>query len=331
MGILHTAAFVLAFALGAAHGQDGPATPESTPSEPAAPQAPARAPGELPADTAPAARALWDRFAAAQRVMGAPAGPVRSFDVEFQVRTRTGSQSNDLRAKVLWRGPGLVRFSPVGQAEVGRSPKGYWLRDGDEAIELSGRDYGKDRDDIDMALRISQSFARLADPTRLDIHALRMSDGPPADLPKVNGLRPRDLVWLELETADFNLASRSMPGARGPRGAPPLDRVRLGLTSKDLLPRIVHVTPLVAGPEPAANPASDGAPAPVAARPIHEAIYVLDRHAPLTGLRVAREVYMYERGPETVRAPGIPERPTYEVFLLRGELDVKIPDARFLP
>lgn len=307
-----------------------PAAAQVTPpAEPAAesPQAPAPlVPGELPPDTSPEARELWQRFRASQRVPGAVEGPVRTFDVEFGLRLRRANQSNDLEARVLYQATGaLVRFSPVGQSEVGRSKKGFWLKEDDEVRWLAGREYATDRTQVEEALTLASAFTRLSDPSRLRIARLALAKRGPTNLPRASGsANPRDLVWLELLSPDFELGARQQTGRSN---APTLDRVHIGLDAETLVPRIVEVKPLEPPPPP---PTTDPAAEPVQG-PVQQTIYLLEDSKPLSGLRVPHRMFIFERRATDNRAPGLPEQPTAEVFLRRGALNVDLAPERFEP
>ena len=308
-----------------------PAADQETP----APQAPAQeapksaplVPGELPADTAPDVRELWQRFRANQRAPGAAEGPLRTFDVEFKLRLRRANQSNDLEARVLYEAAGrLVRFSPVGQPEVGRSKKGFWLKDGEEVRWLAGREYATDRAQVEEALAVASAFTRLSDPSRLRIASLALLRRGPMGLPSGEGTpRVRDLIWLELLSPDFELGARQQVG---PSTGPTLDRVRIGLEAGTLVPRIVEVSPLVPPPPP--PPALDPAAEPVQG-PVLQTIYLLEESKPLSGLRVPHRMFIFERRATDSRAPGLPEAPTGEVYLQRGALNVDLAAERFEP
>lgn len=302
------------------------AVQDSPPADPAAAPGPL-VPGELPPDTSPEARELWQRFRANQRLPDAIEGPVRTFDVEFGLRLRRANQSNDLDARVLYRAAGaLVRFSPVGQSEVGRSQKGFWLKEDDEVQWLAGREYATDRTQVEEALKLASAFTRLSDPSRLRIARLSLSKRSPTNLPRLPGsANPRDLVWLELLSPDFELGARQQPGRPN---APTLDRVHIGLEAETLVPRVVEVKPLE--PPPLPPPATDPAAEPVQG-PVLQTIYLLEDSKPLSGLRVPHRMFVFERRATDNRAPGLSEQASAEVFLRRGALNVDLPPERFEP
>lgn len=285
--------------------------------------------GELPADTAPAARELWERFVAAQQV-SERAGPVRSFAVRFALRTRRGVQTNDLEASLAWRAPGAVRFEPKAKPAVGRSAAGrYWMRDGDEVVWYDGRDYEVDREQIDEALDLAHTFARLSDPTRLRIAALRVLERAPR-LPKADGIDPRKLTWIEVHSPDFALPERGPVAKRdGKQAGPRLERVELGLDAETLTPRVARVTPL-APPQPPPPAAADGPPPPM---PVVERVFVLNDVREVGRRRVPHAVLVYQKVLGASDPVGAGERPSQELFLQQpgSRFDVELPDSRFEP
>jgi len=151
------------------------------------------APGRIPEDTAPGARALWTQLAGSLSVDdGTPAADApRAFELEFDVRSRqaSGTQNFSARFHYLDEGPGLVRGVVLDDQRAERSTQmrgldergklQYWYRkvsgegqtDGWES--LRGRDSKESRAEIDSWAAISFDIARLTRPSSFRILSLR--------------------------------------------------------------------------------------------------------------------------------------------------------------
>lgn len=190
------------------------------------------APGRVPADTSEAARALWRRAESAMRAADVAPPQLSSFDLTFDVDARHESGKNDFTVNVRFlEEHGYLRSQMAESRRIQlRGPDGDWLVDKDELIDLTtGRQNREDRQQMDQWITIARNFTNLASPSALRIVALRESQAP-AGLPdEVKGLVP-GLVWLEVESPDFNLYPLEA-------GKPiPVMRARLGLdASKDEL------------------------------------------------------------------------------------------------
>jgi hypothetical protein len=186
--------------------------PQGTPPAPA--PAPATGAGPavagLPDDASPSAREAWRRVTAGARLPGTTPPPISAFDIEADVLTRNGVQSNQFTPRYRFLHPDFVRFRISTQREAGKGPgagrAGYWLRDGDEVQRLSGRSNAEDRRLVDDMLALSTNFVSLTDPGRLRLTRVAERKEPSLPLPTA-GLRrlARKLAWLEIASPDFAL------------------------------------------------------------------------------------------------------------------------------
>lgn len=143
--------------------------------EPAAPAAPA---------SDPAAVELF-RAAAAAQFLGAEAKPVEGFQVQLTLLER-GETRREVDLGIRYRHEGgAIRMSVADSERGGTVQKGYdgrryWLRDGEQPLlELSGREFGRDREAIDDARALCDEMLLLMDLRRLEPNAqeLRVEAG----------------------------------------------------------------------------------------------------------------------------------------------------------
>ena len=219
-----------------------PGTPGTAGSNPGVQPSPfdALRPGELPADTAPAAEAKWKALIAAATPSKAVA-PVKAFDLEFEGRVYQEGQTNDFDGRYRFLKPGFVRtlLTESGR-ETMRGPDGDWLVFADgRKVRLEGKDYELDVDELNRTVGVAQSFVALTDPNTIRIQRLELLSETPSSIPK--GLRKRvgKLDWLVLHTPDFRLESDPPPGFGG--AAPVLHRIELGLNPATHLPTLAVV------------------------------------------------------------------------------------------
>ena len=244
--------------------QDGPRLPTVTPAQPEAlvdVNGAPLVPGQLPEGTAAPARERMDQlFAATWIGEGAPL-PMAAFVVTFDARVRQELEggTSDLRTRFLFReeGRGWIRgeFPRSGRASV-RGPEGDWLLDGDEVVDLSDFSNAESRREHERWLAVARNFAALSAPSSLrvarvdapsvapqegDTRSLLIGDRP-VRLPTAPLVRRGlELVWLELESPDFDLVE----GSRGVRG---LRRVLLGLDPATGRVELARIAPRERGP-----------------------------------------------------------------------------------
>jgi hypothetical protein len=190
---------------------------------------------------APEAREAWERLCAASG--GAGREPLRAFQLEADVLTRSGVQRNEAHIDYSYLAPDCIRFVLPSRNETGRfgpAPEQYWLKTGGRVVVLSGRDYREDRKAVDDMLALARNYAALSSPARLDLRALERLPSAPADLGPELAKRARKLAWLALESPDFALVRREVARGEAPSDAPAVYRVELGLR-EDHLPAFAIV------------------------------------------------------------------------------------------
>ena len=197
------------------------------------------------AAASPSARAAWARLLEASRTTGVaadlPPAPITSFHVKMGIRTREGVQTNETEdVEYRYLAPDCVRFRLPSQREVGRSglaQRDYWLLDGDELVELVGREYEEDRRQIQEMHAVARNFVALSDPGRLRITRLEALARPPTDVAPQLERKDRKLQWLRVASPDFALLRRD---AAAPGDAHTSYAVDLGL-EPDGLPRLAII------------------------------------------------------------------------------------------
>jgi hypothetical protein len=184
----------------------------------------------------PEARAMWQRLVAASGP--AEREPIRAFQLQAQVLTRQGVQTNEARIDYRYLAPDCIRFMLPSKNETGRfgpAPEHYWLKGGDDVIVLAGREYKEDREAVDKMITLARNYVALSNPARLRIQALERMTAPPADLGPALASSTKKLTWLAIESPDFALVSGDAP-----RPAGTVYRVEIG-QREDGLPAIAIV------------------------------------------------------------------------------------------
>ena len=187
-----------------------------------------------------------------------------SFHLEAEVVTRDGSSTNQLDVDYSFLSPHFVRFLLPSNRQTGRGPSGkglssYWLKDGEKVQRLDTRENKEDRRLVKEMTALARNFLALTDPDRIRLSRLDLLEGPPVELPRVvrgelasvirraaraleeTGATPTegaqdtdlvaDVVWIRLQTPDFDLVRREGEArdarrdqlvslAIGPRGLP---------------------------------------------------------------------------------------------------------------
>ncbi len=199
-------------------------------------------PQETPPATSPTTstaapeRALWEKVCAASG--SASRAPLSAFQLEAEVLTRTGVQTNEAKIDYRYLAPDCIRFMLPSKNTTGRfgpAPEQYWLQSADGVVVLAGREYKEDRKSVDDMLALARNYVALSNPARLDLKALELVSAP-ADLPPELAKRARKLTWLALESPDFALVRSEVE-----RTAPALYRVELGVRGEDHLPAFAIV------------------------------------------------------------------------------------------
>ena len=128
------------------------------------------------------------------------------------ILTREGVQTNETEdVEYRYLAPDCVRFRLPSRREVGRSglaQRDYWLLDGDELVELVGREYEEDRRQIQEMHAVARNFVALSDPGRLRITRLETLADPPPDVAPRLEPKERKLEWLRVASPDFALLRR---------------------------------------------------------------------------------------------------------------------------
>ena len=192
-----------------------------------------------PAALSPEAMERWRSFTRAAR-SGEELAPVQGFDLQAHARTRQGVQTNELDVRYRFLEPHYIRFRLPRDIETGRGPGqrgGFWLREGDEVVELQGRDYAEDRDQVLRMISLARNFIALTDPERIRLERVELLSGPEFDLLDVRLRRQaRKLDWVRVASPSFALAE-----ALARDEAEVVYRVDLGLDRESRLPRLVAI------------------------------------------------------------------------------------------
>jgi hypothetical protein len=192
--------------------------------------------GDALAQAAPEARAMWERVVAASGP--AEREPIRAFQLQADVLTREGVQTNEMRIDYRYLAPDSIRFMLPSKNETGRfgpAPEQYWLKSGDQVVVLAGREYKEDRRAVDDMVTLARNYVALSNPARLRIQALERMTAPPADLGPALASSTKKLAWLALESPDFALVRGDAP-----RPAGTVYRVEIG-QREDGLPAVAIV------------------------------------------------------------------------------------------
>ena len=284
-------------------------------------------PGALAAQDTPAAGReeadrAWEDLVAATRQGAATAGqgtagapdPIRSFHLRAEVLTRDGVQTNETKIDYRFLAPDCIRFALPSRREVGRfgpRQRDYWLlgeKEGD-VVTLSGKDYEKDRRQIDEMLAVARNFVALSDPARLKVTRKELLEGAPADLPEALREDAARLRWLGVASPDFALLSPAAALRGEGEEEPSTYRVELGL-GEDSLPHLVVIR-------------EDRVPG---RRPADPMLLRLARFAPQNEFQIPKEIRVHTVDRRSRKA-SFTEKPTQEVYVtstdLRPELTVE--------
>ncbi|MHC4261618.1 MAG: hypothetical protein ACYSWX_03785 [Planctomycetota bacterium] len=178
----------------------------------------------VPEGSADEAAELWTRLTEGMRDPKTRDRRIDAFEIEFQLRARQGVQTNDLDVEARFLAPDFVAFTDAVGRQVALGPEGPWLEERDgQIVRMQGRSYQQDRRDLARIRNLARNYLSLADPEGIRIDSLRVLDGTPPQLPRIKGLMPRRLDWLELVTPDFGVIS-APPREREtqtPEGSPP--------------------------------------------------------------------------------------------------------------
>ncbi|MBI5362192.1 MAG: hypothetical protein HZA53_03370 [Planctomycetes bacterium] len=200
--------------------------------------------GRIPEDTAPEARAAWERLFAATLGQGGARKAVNAFALEIDV---VGSMKKDVKGPNQIAGlyeyaaPGFVRVRfKESKRELLRGPVGDWLVDParNEVLPVERKpDDDADVRQLDDMVAIARNFIALTDPKSLRIARLALRAAPPPVVGREFTKRAKELVWIGVESPDFRLTRAPKAGAR-----PTLYEVELGLDPKTSLPEQALVT-----------------------------------------------------------------------------------------
>jgi hypothetical protein len=169
---------LIAMSSGLPVAQDGAPSP---PSRPAVDSKPATLPASSPSDAA--ARSFL-KAASAKR---APAGEpeIRDITLEFEGESDFQERS-EFMGTHTFLAPTRIRTkitNPSGYAEQGFDGSQYWIRRGGEVHSLAGREYEKDRKQIDDSINLTTHLLRLSSVGRLEqeFSTLALDEGPAGD------------------------------------------------------------------------------------------------------------------------------------------------------
>ena len=259
----------------------------------------------------PAARAAWQSFLDATRG-DAPSQPITAFSLQASVLTRAGVQTNEMSVDYRFLEPECIRFLLPNQREVGRfgaKQREYWLRDRDELVVLSGRDYTEDRRQIDEMFSIARNFVALSDPARLSITSLELLAKPPADLSKKIQRESAKLRWLRATSPDFALMRND--GTRASEGT--LYVIDLALQPSGEA-RFVIVRERPAPGQPVAEPM----------------LIRMDDFRGQNGFRIPYQFFVYRLDPSALPLV-FGSKPAQEIYLTKADLRATLAVEDFQP
>jgi hypothetical protein len=214
------------------------------------------APGVLPADSTPEARALWMSLVAAlqPKATGEALAAIDAFDLSITTRvtsvTDDGSrQRNDVQLRFRYLAPKFVsRMFVDSKVETMRGPDGDWLWDPakDDRIQLAGADFAQDRRELSQTLSMARNYLALAQPGNLRIAQLARLSAPPPELPVIDPADPAtpkdsaltrvaSLEWISLLSPDFQVVESVKSNE------PPMFRAQIGLDPKTHLPLVAVI------------------------------------------------------------------------------------------
>lgn len=255
-----------------------------------APQGDAAPASEALRSASPEARALWARVCDASGP--ASRAPLSAFQLEAEVLTRTGAQTNEAKIDYRFLAPDCIRFMLPSKSTTGRfgpAPEQYWLQSREGVVVLAGREYKEDRAAVDQMLVLARNYVALSNPAQLDLRALALI-ALPDDLPRELARRAGKLGWLVLESPDFALVRSETQRER-----PTLYRVELGIRGEDQLPAFAIVREVAKnGADPLLVEFSDYRPQDDFVLPRQLKVHVLDRSVTPTlfAAKPAQEVYV---------------------------------------
>lgn len=262
--------------------------------------APLLAPLDLPAETAPEARAAWEQFLEATRP--AEPVPITSLQFEVQVTTRTDNRSNQAEFSLAYLDPDRLRMRMKSGREQGVGSgigqQAYWLRDGDELRRLAGREYETDRRQIDDLLNLCHDLCALANPEALRVTRIEKLRRGPRELGSGKHAA-RSLTWLAFTSPDFRLVGS---------GSDTL-RIELGLD-----PTTGNAHQAVVRDPAGASP------------PRH---LIFEKHDSVDGFQIPMTIQVFD--PEEAGDPesDFRSRATVEIYLLTGTLNPALDPASF--
>lgn len=260
------------------------------------------APPDLPAETAPEARAAWEQFLEATRP--AEPSPITSLEFEVEVVTRTENRSNQAEFTLAYLDPDRLRMRMKSGREQGVGSgigqQAYWLRDGEELRRLAGREYETDRRQIDDLVNLCHDLCALANPEALRVTELVKLRRGPRELGSGRHAAKK-LTWLAFTSPDFRLVGSDSKATR----------IELGLDPETGLAHQAVVR----------DPAG-------ASPPRH---LIFERHATLDGFQLPEAIHVFD--PERPGDPASDFRPraTVEIYLLSGRLNPALAPESFDP
>jgi hypothetical protein len=332
---------VVGAALGGASWATAPqdAPQQGDPPSATSPQAVATSalvPGRLPPQATPAAVERWNGLLDALCGGNRRELRVESFRIRFDLRARSGLQSNDLRVAARFLAPGFLAFTDPRGRELGLGPEGPWLveRDG-TVLSLIGREYQSDLDNLRQNLALARNYLALCDPDRIRLAELRAMDGAPPVLPEVDGVRPATLRWLELVTPDFGVVPiepresegsgtrRRPPPRAGSESQAPSTEADPGAGAEPILPAEAlyrvwigvdrqQSTPVLVTIRPAASTAPE--------RLVEHCIHLRDLKVDGRGRAIPWRLDVYQRWPALPELAQFAAAPAQEIDLLEAQL-----------
>lgn len=271
------------------------------------------APGRIPDDTTPEARAAWEKLFGATLGAAGARKPVTAFALDIDVILAQGAKGpNQAAGQYEYLAPGFVRVRfKDSKKESFRGPAGDWLVDPERHEVLPIERTSQNEQDVkllDDSVAIARNFIALTDPRSLRIARLALRTMPPPVVARESAARAKELIWIGVESPDFRLTRAPTAGAR-----PALYRIELGLDPATSLPAQALVT--------------EG----TAAAPLSPTtqFLVLNEWIEADGTKVPKQVRTFEIDPRTLAAGAAD--PLKFAFQRDPASDVWITNARMNP
>jgi hypothetical protein len=166
-------------------------------------------PGVIPSTASESARNTWEALKEAL----ASDEPMESFYLYFNLRQHSPetTQSNDMALEFAYLAPKFVHARLESGRTLVRGKEGDHLVDGEEVIELKGREAAADRKTLDEMAAIASTFMALTAPASLRLVDLEMLEKAPAGIHPSYHKEMKNFLWMRVESPDFFLYRAQRP------------------------------------------------------------------------------------------------------------------------